>query len=107
MVRVDDEHAIYSDKQTELRQESDIWVEIINKAMAKIHETTVTEAFSKCFSEQSIDDRPLDPQAITRQDQRRMSNCLQAAGWERAGKYSSGSKRNQVRFVRPTIASEY
>tara|TARA_B000000565_G_C23781677_1_gene376204 strand:- start:234 stop:1733 length:1500 start_codon:yes stop_codon:yes gene_type:complete len=104
---LDDEHAIYSDKQTELRQESDIWVEIINKAMANIHETTVTEAFSKCFSEQSIDDRPFDPQAITRQDQRRMSNCLQAAGWERAGKYSSGSKRNQVRFVRPTIASEY
>ena len=50
--------------------------------------------------------RPFDPQTITRQDQRRMSNCLQAAGWERAGKYSSGSKRNQVRFVRPTIASE-
>jgi hypothetical protein len=37
---------------------------------------------------------------------RRMSNCLQAAGWERAGKYSSGSKRNQVRFVRPIIASK-
>ena len=37
---------------------------------------------------------------------RRMSHCLQAAGWERAGKYSLGSKRNQVRFVRPIIASE-
>ena len=35
-----------------------------------------------------------------------MLNCLQAAGWERAGKYSSGSKQNQVRFVRPIIASE-
>ncbi len=55
---------------------------------------------------ESIDDQPFDPQTITRQDQRRMSNCLQAAGWERAGKHSSGSKRNQVRFVRPTIASD-
>ena len=50
--------------------------------------------------------RPFDPQTITRQDQRRMSNCLQAAGWEREGKYSSGIKRNQVRFVRPASASD-
>ena len=49
---------------------------------------------------------PFDPQTITRQDQRRMSNCLQAAGWEREGKYSSGIKRNQVRFVRPASASD-
>ena len=75
---LDEKHMIYSARQTELRQESDIWVEIINKEMADVHETTVTEAFRKCFSQQSIDDRPFDPQTITRQDQRRMSNCLEA-----------------------------
>ena len=58
------------------------------------------------YSCASHTDRQFDPQTITRQDQRRMSNCLQAAGWEREGKYSSGIKRNQVRFVRPASASD-
>ena len=37
---------------------------------------------------------------ITTQMTRRLSTCLIQAGWKREGKYSSGSQRNQARFVR-------
>ena len=47
-----------------------------------------------------------DPQKITQNDQRRMSKCLVAAGWEKTGKFNSGNRRNQARFVRTRDAHE-
>ena len=35
---------------------------------------------------------------------RRMSKSLQLAGWVKAGKFNTGSRRNQVKFVNPTQA---
>ena len=49
----------------------------------------------------------LDPQKITPREQRRMSNCLIAAGFEKVGKFNSGNRRNQARFVRATDAHDY
>ena len=31
---------------------------------------------------------------------RRMSQCLQMAGWRKVGKFNSGTQRNQARFVK-------
>ena len=33
---------------------------------------------------------------------RRMSKSLQLAGWVKDGKFNTGSRRNQVKFVNPT-----
>jgi hypothetical protein len=35
-----------------------------------------------------------------------MSKCLVAAGWEKTGKFNSGNRRNQARFVRTRDAHE-
>jgi hypothetical protein len=35
-----------------------------------------------------------------------MSNCLVVAGFEKVGKFNSGNRRNQTRFVRTTDAHE-
>ena len=53
-----------------------------------------------------LDGDLLDPQKITPNDQRRMSKCLVAAGWEKTGKFNSGNRRNQARFVRTRDAHE-
>jgi len=34
----------------------------------------------------------------------RMSKSLQLAGWVKGGKFTTGSRRNQVKFVNPTQA---
>lgn len=35
-----------------------------------------------------------------------MSNCLVVAGFEKAGKFNSGNRRKQARFVRTTDAHD-
>ena len=35
---------------------------------------------------------------------RRMSKSLQLAGWVKGGKFNTGPRRNQVKFVNPTPA---
>ena len=46
----------------------------------------------------------IDAQTISTQMTRRMSKSLQLAGWVKAGKFTTGSRRNQVKFVNPTQA---
>ena len=43
----------------------------------------------------------IDAQAISTPMTRRMSRSLQLAGWVKDGKFTTGSRRNQVKFVNP------
>lgn len=97
-----DEMAAYSAEQSKSRHEADIWVELINEKMPDLKETSVREAFEVCFAQAHPDTTSLDPHKIDQKDQRRMSKCLQMAGWEKVDRFTSGKRRNQSRFVRTT-----
>jgi predicted P-loop ATPase len=101
-----EKHVLYAAQQTKLRQESDIWVELIQQKLSSMSEVSIKEALAKCFPSIGVDGDLLDPQKITQNDQRRMSKCLVAAGWEKTGKFNSGNRRNQARFVRTRDAHE-
>ena len=97
-----EEMAAYSAEQSNSRHEADIWVELINQKMPDLKETSIRDAFEFCFAQAHPDTASLDPYKIDQKDQRRMSKCLQMAGWEKAGRFTSGKSRNQARFVRTT-----
>jgi predicted P-loop ATPase len=101
-----DQHVLYAAQQTELRQESDIWVELIQQKLSSMSEVSIKEALAKCFPSIGVDGDLLDPQKITPRDLRRMSNCLVMAGFEKAGKFNAGNRRDQARFVRTTDAHD-
>ena len=44
---------------------------------------------------ENINDKDITPTM-----NRRMSQCLQMAGWRKDGKFTSGPQRNQARFVK-------
>lgn len=94
-----DDQAIYAAKQTQKRFEADIWIELIHKYLSQLTEISIRDAFEGCFPQKTPDDWPVDPQKITKQDQRRMGTCLISAGWKRDGKFNKGERRNQARFV--------
>ena len=102
-----DDQAIYSEKQTGKRFEADIWIELIHKYLSKLTETSIRDAFERCFPQNNKDDRPFDPQKITKTEQRRMGACLISAGWKRDGRFTSGERRDQARFVRVSDAHDY
>ena len=93
----------YTHQQTEARREADFWSQLVQEHLKDKDEVTIKEAFELCFPQETVDGRT-NPRQTTQQDQRRMANCLLAAGFERNGKFTSGKQRNQVRFTR---ASEY
>jgi hypothetical protein len=95
---LDDSFVQYAYLQTVARREADVWSKLVQTHI-KSDETRITEAFARCFS-RDIDAPPLDPKTISQQDQRRMGTVLIAAGFERNGKFTSGTKRNQARFTR-------
>jgi hypothetical protein len=86
---------------------SDIWVELIRQNLSGITEVSIKEAFAKCFPSIGVDGDLLDPQNLNQREQRRMSNCLVVAGFEKVGKFNSGNRRNQARFVRITDAHDH
>ena len=83
----------YASDQARDRFEDDPWGEVINDKLKRATEISIYEAFQRCFPDVSDAN-------ISQQMSRRMSYCLQQAGWEKSGKYTSGSQRNQTRFVR-------
>ena len=101
------EQAIYSEKQTKQRFEADIWIEPIHKYLSHLTETSIRDALERCFPQNNRDDRPFDPQKITKTEQRRMGACLISAGWKRDGRFTSGERRDQSRFVRMSNAHDY
>ena len=77
------------------RMEQDPWCEIILSNMANETEATIRDAFVQCFN----DDRDNTRSMI---DNRRMAKALILSGWKRAGKFTSGDQRNQVKFINPS-----
>ena len=72
--------------------EQDPWCEIILSNMDNQTEATIRDAFIQCFSDDSDTTRSV-------MENRRMAKALILAGWERAGKFNTGERRNQTRFV--------
>ena len=65
--------------------------------MNSMTEASIMDAIEACFP-------GIDAQAISTPMTRRMSRSLQLAGWVKDGKFTTGSRRNQVKFVNPTPA---
>ena len=83
--------------QARQRLEQDAWVETIEARMNSMTEASIMDAIEACFP-------GIDAQAISTPMTRRMSRSLQLAGWVKGGKFNTGSRRNQVKFVNPTPA---
>ena len=83
--------------QAKQRLEQDPWVETIEERMNSMAEASIMDALTACFP-------GIDAQAISTPMTRRMSKSLQLAGWVKDGKFTSGSRRNQVKFVNPKQA---
>ena len=83
--------------QAKQRLEQDPWVETIEERMNSVAEASIMDALTACFP-------GIDAQAISTQMTRRMSKSLQLAGWVKGGKFNTGPRRNQVKFVNPTQA---
>jgi len=90
---LDVDHSDYAHSQTQQRFESDIWVEQINLKMIGAGGTSIKEAFELCFPTKELD-------KITHSDSRRMAACLLKSVWKKNGRYTSGPKRNQTKYVR-------
>ena len=88
-----DELLKHAEMQANERFEEDPWVEIIQEKLCAFEEVSIREAIDKCFTN-------IDPQNISNQMVRRMAGCLQLAGWKKDGRYTSGERRNQVRYIR-------
>ena len=71
------------------------WVEVVQTMLRNLKEISLKEACKVCFQD-------LQDQHITPTMTRRMSHCLQMAGWKKDGKFNSGPQRNQARFVKDT-----
>ena len=83
--------------QARQRLEQDAWVETIEARMNSMTEASIMDAIEACFP-------GIDAQAISTPMTRRMSRSLQLAGWVKDGKFNTGARRNQVKFVNPTPA---
>ncbi len=77
------------------RIEEDAWFSAVRKFMVEenIEETSIGQAFKSCFPETT------DARHISKSDTRRMGKALRHAGYNQDGKFTSGGKRNQKRFV--------
>ncbi|APO86159.1 VapE domain-containing protein [Marivivens sp. JLT3646] len=80
--------------ESKKRFESDPWVEAINANLSHLEETSLLDAYLECFPGMTTD-------RISQADSRRMSACLHKAGWEKSGRFTTGDRRNQVKFVNP------
>jgi hypothetical protein len=69
--------------------------ELILANMSGMGEASIRDAFMKCFNDGFEENR-------TTAESRRMSKALILCGWERAGKFTNGYRRNQVMFVNPS-----
>jgi len=87
-----DEAALIAEKQANGRLEQDPWVEVIFTRLAHKDEVSISEAFKLCFDNFDVDD-------LTRAKSSRMGRALLMANWIKNGKFTAGTRRNQVRFV--------
>ena len=68
--------------------------ELILANMSGRGKISIRDVFVKCFNDGFEENR-------TTAESRRMSKALILCGWERAGKFTNGYRRNQVMFVNP------
>lgn len=71
----------------------DPWVELVQQKLSSEEVVSIKEAIERCIGN-------IDAQNITTQMPKRMSLCLTMAGWQKESRFTSGSRRNQNRFVR-------
>ena len=90
--------AVFANDQANERVEDDPWVTVIQERFAAETEVSLKQACTNCFP-------GLSDHQITTQMTRRMSLCLQQAGWEKDGRFTSGVQRNQLRFVKDAQAN--
>ena len=88
-----EELAVYANEQTNERFEEDPWVEVVQRKLREFTEISLRQACNESF--ENINDKD-----ITKEMTRRMSHCLQMAGWRKDGRFNSGPQRNQARFVK-------
>ena len=88
--------AEYADRTASERIEDDARVELVQERLHGETELSLKEACKSCFP--TLDDGQID-QRMTR----RMSLCLQLAGWQKNGRFTAGSKRHQARFVKEAV----
>lgn len=90
--RLTDDVARIASQQAEARLEQDPWLETVREKLGHISEVSIKEAYELCF--------PMhDPERITSATSRRMSKVLLLANWCKDGKFHTGKRRNQLRFV--------
>ena len=83
----------YANEQTNERFEEDPWVEVVQRKLREFTEISLRQACNESF--ENINDKDITKEMI-----RRMSHCLQMAGWRKDGRFNSGPQRNQARFVK-------
>ena len=83
----------YANEQANERIEEDPWVEVVQRKLREFTEISLRQACNGSF--ENINDKDITKEMI-----RRMSQCLQIAGWRKDGRFNSGPKRNQARFVK-------
>ena len=86
----------FVETENKKRREDDVWIALIQNRIGS-EELTIQEAFQSCFED-------IDASRISQIDNRRMRDCLKKCGFERDGKFSSGTRRNQARYVRTAHA---
>lgn len=94
-----DEVAFIAAKQASDRLEQDPWVEVILAKLSHVAEISIKEAFELCFGKDDVDD-------LTQAKSRRMARALSMANWTKEGKFNSGTRRNQIRFVNQNELTE-
>jgi len=88
-----EELVVYANEQTNERFEEDPWVEVVQRKLREFTEISLRQACNESF--ENINDKDITKEMI-----RRMSHCLQMAGWRKDGRFNSGPQRNQARFVK-------
>lgn len=89
---LDEELSRIASAEASRRMEQDPWVEAIYKKLCHLSEVSIGEAFEHCFA-------ITDSKLISKEDTRRMGRTLLLANWAREGRFNSGSRRNQAKFV--------
>jgi len=89
---LDEELSRIASAEASRRMEQDPWVETVYKKLSHLTEVSIGEAFERCFA-------ITDSKLISKEDSRRMGRTLLLANWARGGRFNSGSRRNQSKFV--------
>ena len=86
------EVARIASQQAAARLEQDPWVEIVHEKLGHMSEVSIKEAYEHCFETHATEH-------LSTTNVRRMSKVLTLANWRKDGKFHTGTRRNQVKFI--------